>query len=99
MKKVVNIANSEGPHLAIAEFGGRLFLMIKQKENNDYSYFPIDFKQLKLFLDGKITVKGLLPSFESFIHIDKHYEEISQSAWIEPKEKIMSVLKGPYEGR
>lgn len=93
MEILIEIANSEGPHLAIAERNGRLYLMIKQNENNDYSFFPVTKERLVQFLDGKITVREMLPSFDSFMHIDKHYEEIRRSAWIEPKEKILSSIQ------
>lgn len=93
MKRIVEIANSEGPHLAIAEQNGRLYLMIKQNENNNYSYFPITKEVLVQFLDGKITIREMLPLYDSFIHIDKYYQEIRQSAWIEPKDKILDAIE------
>jgi hypothetical protein len=93
MRKFVDIANSEGHHLAIAEKGERLYLVVKMKRNNDCAYFPITKEQIEQFLDGKITVREMLPSYDSFIHIDKYYEEIRNSAWIEPKDKILDTLE------
>jgi hypothetical protein len=93
MKIIVEIANSEGPHLAIAEQNGRFYLMIKQNDNNDCSYFPITTEVLEQFLDGKITVREMLPTHNSFIHIDNYYEEVRRSAWIEPKEKILNSIE------
>ncbi|MDX9848271.1 MAG: hypothetical protein RBT74_14910 [Tenuifilaceae bacterium] len=93
MEKIIKIVDSEGPHLAITEKNGRLYLMIKQNENNNYSYFPITKEVLVQFLDGKITVREMLPLYDSFIHIDKYYQEIRQSAWIEPKDKILDAIE------
>jgi hypothetical protein len=93
MKKIIDIANSEGHHLAVAKKGEQLYLIVKMKESNDCAYFPITMDKLEQFLDGKITVREMLPPYDSFIHIDKHYEEIRRSAWIEPKEKILSSIQ------
>ena len=93
MKKITDIANSEGHHLAIATKGESLYLVVKMKENNDCAYFPIERAQIERFLEGKITVREMLPSYDLFIHIDKYYEEIRHSAWIEPNEKILDAIE------
>ena len=73
MKTVIEIFNSEGPLVAVAEQNEKFFLMIRKRNCNDYSYFPLNRALLKQYFDGEITLRELLPSYESFIFIDDYY--------------------------
>lgn len=75
MKKIKEIFNSEGPLVAITKLNNNYFIMIKKRNCNEYSYFPLKKEVLKLYFNGEITLRELLPSFESFVFIDDYYND------------------------
>jgi len=75
MEKINEIFNSEGPMIAIAKQKKSYFLMIKKRNCNEYSYFSLNKELLKLYFNGEITLRELLPSFESFVFIDDYYND------------------------
>ena len=92
MQIVKEIFNSEGPLLAIAKDRNEYYIMIKRWNFNEYAYFPLKKQLLKLYFEGEITVRELLPSYESFIFIDKYYQNVDQNNIAHSKDDILNSI-------
>lgn len=92
MELVRDIFNSEGTLLGIARDGNHYFLQIKKRNNNEYAYFPLNRLLLQLYFEGEITLRELLPSYESFELIDTYYQNVDPGNIRANPEDILMII-------
>jgi len=92
MEIVAQILNSEGPLLAICREKRKLYIMVKEHNRNEYSYFPLDKKALNSYLEGNITLAGLIPDKDRYSCVNEHYTSLANGLLAESKQAILDKL-------
>ncbi len=88
----MDILNAEGTLISVETINGTPFLKVKNRKHNTYTYFPINKPLFRLYFEGKLTLREIIPDVTSYVFIDKYYDEIEQGMKENEPEDILHSI-------